>query len=64
MTVTEALKHFNSNGGSMGINWTWAYFPTDQDATGFDEWCNANGYETRGVYPPFNDNPGWGVRYR
>jgi hypothetical protein len=61
--VRWALRFFASNGGSGGINWTWAYFLNEQDATGFNLWCGRNGYETRGVYPPFHEH-GYGVRYR
>lgn len=48
-----------------GINWTWANgFTTLHEATVFDDWCEAHGWETRGVY---NDHPSVGlysVRFR
>lgn len=60
-SVEEILKELRSTGGRMGINWAWAFFSNEGDAQSFNQWCQANGYETRGVYPP-GDN--WGVRYR
>ena len=64
MTLNEALKHYNSNGVRSGINWTWATFPTEADAEGFVEWCDANAYETSGVYSPSHVSATWDVRYR
>lgn len=34
-----------------GINWIWAYgFTSREDAEQFNNYCNSNGCETRGVY--------------
>lgn len=34
-----------------GINWIWAYgFKSKEDATQFNNYCENNGCETRGVY--------------
>jgi len=34
-----------------GINWIWAYgFKSREDAKKFDDYCNNNNCETRGVY--------------
>ena len=34
-----------------GINWIWAYgFTSKEDAEKFDNYCDNNGRETRGVY--------------
>ena len=34
-----------------GINWIWAYgFESKEDATKFDNFCNNNNCETRGIY--------------
>ena len=34
-----------------GINWIWAYgFKSREDAKKFDDYCNNNNCETRGIY--------------
>ena len=36
---------------SNGCNWIWAFsFKTREDAKKFDDFCESNGCETRGVY--------------
>ena len=52
-------------GGTIegGINWTWALFDQEEAARAFNKTICANGWVTRGVYPPHGDD-GWGVRFR
>jgi hypothetical protein len=47
----------------LGINWTWALgFKTKELAQQFNQWCQENFYETRGVYPSKDGTAS--VRYR
>lgn len=47
---------------SRGCNWTWANgFPSREIADQFNQWCENNGFETRGVYP---NSTGGDVRFR
>lgn len=62
--LRRALKTNHVTRQQGGINWDWAFFSTQSDANAFDAWCGANGYETRGVYPPDHISNDWGVRYR
>ena len=64
MTAGEKAESLGATLGG-GINWTWAdAFPTEAAATEFDEWCNANGYETRGVYANAPEPGKYSVRFR
>lgn len=59
----DASNFFCSIGTRAGINWTWRYFLSMDDAYGFDSWCRRIGHETRGVYPASKHTP-IGVRHR
>jgi hypothetical protein len=61
--VHTAARWFNRIGSSNGMNWAWYHFLTENDAIGFDTWCQRNNHETRGVYPAWERGP-ISVRYR
>ena len=61
-TIVEMVEEA---GGTIepGICWTWATFPEERAARAFNKTICADGWETRGVYPPNRDDS-WGVRFR
>lgn len=63
-TIVEMV---NESGGKIenGINWDWALFDQEEAARAFNKTICANGWETRGVYPPLpHGDDTWGVRFR
>lgn len=63
---TELVTQGKLLGGelSYGINWTWFRFPDKEAAYKFNALCVENNFETRGVYPPYQQDATWGVRFR
>lgn len=51
---------------SSGINWNWITgFKSREEADKFDNYCNKQGLETRGVYSNSNSSPlTYDVRFR
>ena len=66
MFENEADKQAKLCGGTLGngINWSFAYFDGEENAKAFESWLNLHGWDHRGIYPPFNDEKRYTVRYR